>query len=298
MKTTMTTLGTHGFVCEIFDIDCGAFVASDVVRVKEALFEHRVLVIRDQQLSPRQYQDFMAAIGTPIHHVLQNLTLDGFPAILKISDYVAPDGTEFGVLDGGTYWHSDMSYLAKTGIATSLYAVNATARSGGTSFADLRYGWELVRGDAELLELLSCPGGAGILDLKVEHRFGNRHALRDTSAADQDLTPGQRDSLRPTRHLLVERHPVTRALSLFSTSGSAMAIVGMDQERSTRALDRLEEVLLAGLEVYTHRYRPGDLVLWDNMSTLHRGTGVKVTHRFDDSRLLYRINVDYAGESR
>lgn len=289
MKTT--TLGEDGFVCEIVGLDCGTATASDLALLKTLLFEHRVLVIRDQRLTPQAYQEFMESVGTPIHHVLQNLTLDGFPAILKISDYVAPDGTPYGVLDGGTYWHSDMSYLPRTGIATSLYAVNASARSGGTSFVDLVRGWSLVRGDEELAALL----GQGLLDVVVEHRFGNRHALRDAGAANQRLSEQQQATLAPVRHRLVERHPVTGAAGLFATSGSATAIAGLDEERSTRALDRLEEVLFGGLEVYTHRYRPGDLVIWDNMSTLHRGDGVRVTHDFEDSRLLYRINVDYAG---
>lgn len=289
-------LGAHGFVCEVTGLDCGKTSPADVADVVELLFEHRVLVIRAQRLSPERYQEFMGLFGRPIHHVLQNLTVDGFPAILKISDYVRPDGSPYGVLDGGSYWHSDMSYLPDLGIATSLYAVHASPRSGGTSFLDLVSGWGLVRSDAELLGLLRCSAPDGAFDVEVAHRFGNRHALHDESAARQRLSPEQRNTLTGTRHRLVERHPVTGAASLFATSGSAMELVGESRERSDLALDRLEETLLAGLTPYTHRYEPGDLVIWDNTSTLHRGSGVEPTRDFADSRLLHRINVNYIGE--
>lgn len=289
-------LGAHGFVCEVTGLDCGTASPADVADVKELLFEHRVLVIRDQRLSPERYQDFMGVFGRPIHHVLQNLTVDGFPAILKISDYVRPDGSAYGVLDGGSYWHSDMSYLPELGIATSLYAVQASARSGGTSFLDLVSGWRLVRSDAELLGLLGCSAPEDAFDLEVTHRFGNRHALHDDSAARQRLSSEQRSALTDTRHRLVERHPVTGTAGLFATSGTAMELAGESRERSDLALDRLEETLLSGLTPYTHRYEAGDLVIWDNMSTLHRGTGVEPTRDFADSRLLHRINVNYTGE--
>ncbi|GAB3667698.1 TauD/TfdA family dioxygenase [Actinocorallia lasiicapitis] len=291
MKTT--TLGEDGFVCEIVGADCAKAEPGEVAALKELLFEHRVLVLRDQAPSPAQYQRFMASIGVPVPHVLQELTVEGFPAILKISDYLRPDGSPFGVLDGGTYWHSDMSYLPELGIATSLYAVRATARSGGTGFLDLRRGWDVVARDPGLLAALGCRSPGAALDVEVVHRFGNRHAVKDAAAPDQKLSDRQQSTLTGARHRLVERHPVTGTACLFATSGSAMTLPALDAEPAAQALDRLEETLLGALEIYTHRYLPGDLVLWDNMSTLHRGVGVTPTRDWDDSRLLHRINVNY-----
>jgi taurine dioxygenase len=292
---TASAAGRDGFVREIVDVDCCRATPKEIARIRTLLFEHRVLVIRDQRLTPGEYQRFMESLGTPIPHVLQNLTVEGFPAILKISDYVQPDGTPSGVLDGGSYWHSDMSYLPTLGIATSLYAVRATSSSGGTSFLDLIEGWRLVSQDRDVLGLLGCTNPNDALDVEVVHRFGNRHALTNAAAATQRLAAAQRDTLAPTRHRLVERHPVTRCPGLFATSGSAMELVGLDPEKSTHALNRLEEALLARLEIYTHRYQPGDLVIWDNMSTMHRGVGVRPTRDMRHSRLLFRINVNYAG---
>ncbi|NUP51991.1 MAG: TauD/TfdA family dioxygenase [Catenulispora sp.] len=291
-------IGPNGFGLEITGFDCAAAGPAALDTVRAWLFEHRVLVFRDQHLEdPARYEAFMRRIGTPIPHVLQDLTVPGHPAILKISDYVHPDGTPSGVLDGGTYWHSDMSYLPHTGIATSLYALRAAEQSGGTEFLDLRHGWQLAAREPDLLAALGCADPQDALDLPVAHRFGNRHSDRDPGAVDQHLTREQADTLTSVRHRLVERHPVTGVPSLFATSGTPRALGEADERSSAEALDRLESFLLSHLAGHTHRYRPGDLVVWDNMSTLHRGTGVRATSELDQCRLLHRINVHYTEEA-
>jgi taurine dioxygenase len=290
-------LAPYGFVCEITGLDCSAASPAVVAELRRRLFEHRVLVIRGQWLSPGCYLEFMEQFGRPVLHVLQDLTVEGFPALLKISDYVAPDGSPSGVLDGGAYWHSDMSYLPGLGVATALYAVRAAARSGGTAFVDLWHGWQLVRSDQEMLGILNCRDPQDALRLRVAHRFGNRRALRDSSAAQQPLSEEERGQLAGADHHLVERHPVTGSASLYAISGSAMEVIGEPPGQAGESLDRIEEALLSRLEPFTHRYEPGDLVIWDNMSTLHRGTGVRPTSNFDECRLLYRINVNYCEEA-
>jgi taurine dioxygenase len=291
---TAEPLGHKDFAGEITGFDAAAATPAELAEVRELLFRHRVLVLRDQRLTPDDYETFLGALGRAVPHVLQNLTVSGHPAILKISDYVPADGVPFGVLDGGSYWHADMSYLPQLGIATALYALRATERSGGTAFIDLAPAWELLSARADLLEPLGCGTGSDVLGVEIEHRFGNRDALTDTTAARQELTDDQHSEVTGARHRLVERHPVTGELGLFAPLGTPMAVAGLPAGRSDLALDRLAEFVRTELPTYTHRYTPGDLVLWDNMTTLHRGVGVTATGDFSASRLLHRINVAYA----
>ncbi|MBB1244060.1 TauD/TfdA family dioxygenase [Streptomyces durbertensis] len=288
-------MAAHEFAGEVTGFDVASATVDEIGELRTHLYQHRVVVLRDQSLSSQQYQTFMEHLGQPIPHVLQNLTVQGYPSILTISDYVMADGTPTGVLDGGSYWHADMSYLQDIGIATSLYALRAAARSGGTAFADLTPALELMAFRPDLLELLGCESVDEVLALDVVHRFGNRRALQDDAAAKQSLSREQHAQLRGTRHKLIEKHPVTGIPSLFAPSGSAMSVVGLSDAESDRALDALEEFVLKELPGYTHRYQPGDLVIWDNMSTLHRGTGVSATRNLESSRLLHRINVKYGG---
>ncbi|MET8183633.1 TauD/TfdA family dioxygenase [Streptomyces sp. NPDC005336] len=288
------SLGKDGFVGEIVGFDCTKKSPAQMARVKELLFENRVLVVRDQWLSPQSYQEFMEGLGLTVCHVLQNFTVEGYPSILKISDYVAPDGTLLGVLDGGTYWHSDMSYLPDLGFATSLYAVRSSARSGGTSFVDLSTAWDLLRQNQDILAIFGCASATDALTLNVVHRFGNRQTRLDRGAARQELSQEQQSRVPGTVHRLLERHPATGRIGLFAPSGSAMEIEGLSEEQSVQALDQLEDAILGNCDVYTHHYDPGDLVIWDNMTTLHRGTGVHPTENLEECRLLHRINVNYA----
>jgi taurine dioxygenase len=289
-----TPMGAHEFVGEVTGFDVASATADEIGELRTHLHRHRVLVLHGQSLRPRQYQMFMEHFGRPIPHVLQNLTVQGFPSILTISDYIRADGTSTGVLDGGSYWHADMSYLQDVGIATSLYALRAAERSGGTAFADLAPALELMASRPELLELLGCESVDEVLTLDVVHRFGNRRALQDDTVAKQSLSREQHAQLQGARHKLIETHPVTGTPGLFAPSGSAMSIVGLSDAQSDLALDALEEFVLKELPGYIHRYQPGDLVIWDNMSTLHRGTGVSATRDLETSRLLHRINVKYA----
>jgi taurine dioxygenase len=292
---TQQIVTATGFGCELRGVDVREAGPQEIARLRDLLFEHGFLVVRDQNLTSAEYQAFMAAWGTPLLHVLREYTEEGFPAILRICDYVTPAGEPVGVVDGGTFWHSDMSYLPHTGIATSLYALNVSDRSGGTSFVDLRAGLALLAAEADFAPLL---GDAETPSVEVIHRFGNRRTLTDPSAPRQRLSPDQHAQLPEVRHRLVEPHPVTGRRSLFALAGSAMEVAGVPAPRSRELLDRAEDLVLAELPVHVHRYRRGDLVIWDNMSTLHRGTDVRPTTAFADRRLLHRINVHYADRRR
>lgn len=68
----------------------------------------------------------------------------------------------------------------------------------------------------------------------------------------------------------------------------------MPREESLRILDILFNWLVAEAPRYEHTYMPGDIVIWDNLSTLHRGPDIPATEDESDYRLLYRINVDYS----
>lgn len=291
MKTT--PLDGAAFGAQIVGLHAATLTEPQAAALLAELFRHRVLVLRGQELSPEQYLEFTGKLGRPIEHVLQNLTVPGFPSLLQISDHIRPDGSAAGVLDGGSYWHSDMAYLPLLGVATALYAVRAVGRSAPTTFLDLVPAWPIAAERAELLALLGGITADAAAALTVRHRLGNRQAQYDKSAAAQQLSGEQADSLTGAAHRLVERHPVTGAAVLFAPLGSAMAIDGLPDQASRDALDAIEHLVLAELPRYTHHYRPGDLVLWDNMSTLHRGEVVTATRDEEQSRLLYRVNIQY-----
>lgn len=284
------------FATEIHDVNCEVISDTQITRLIEILLENHLLVIKGQNISSRSYLEFMKKIGDPILHVLQNYALPERPEIIKISSLIDEKGTPEGVLDGGSYWHADMSYLHSLGIATALYCVRVSKVGGRTQFLDLVDGLQKLESrqneDCKKLNSLKMS----LNDITIFHRFGNRRRCHDNTEKEQTLTKSQSDLLTEVTHKLIERHPITQQRSLFAVAGSAAAVEGVSETESDLILNEIEDFVIENAKFYEHQYEVGDIVIWDNMSTLHQGVGVAPTTIFEESRLLYRINVNYTGK--
>src|SRR5882762_4610032 len=103
--------------------------------VRDALHRHHVLAIRGQKLQPASLLEFSKRFGPPEPHVLDQFHHPQYSDILMLSNVVL-DGKPAGLADGGTYWHSDYSYLDIPARATVLYSVEVPKVGGDTLFAN------------------------------------------------------------------------------------------------------------------------------------------------------------------
>ncbi|MEQ4690490.1 TauD/TfdA dioxygenase family protein [Providencia manganoxydans] len=101
-------------------------------------------------------------------------------------------------------------------------------------------------------------------------------------------------TLAPAIHNLVQVHPYTGQQSLFAISGTAFCFDEISQEVSLKLLNELEDFIIENSQFYQHHYSPNDIIIWDNLLTLHRGYAIKPSHDIQNSRLLYRMNVNYS----
>lgn len=124
------------FVCELKGFESQDFFAN-ALSVADLLSKYKVVVIRNSGLSLSDYRILLHKLGKPHPHVLQNFSVDGYPDVIKISNLVHANGEKEGVLDGGTYWHSDMSYKANAAIYTSLLSHREPSHGGFTQFIDM-----------------------------------------------------------------------------------------------------------------------------------------------------------------
>ena len=85
------------------------------------------------------------------------------------------------------------------------------------------------------------------------------------------------------------RHSVSDRSSLYAPAGSIVAVEGLAEQRAHELVRRLKLHAVQSQFVYSHRYQPGDLLMWDNSATLHRAGPVGVPGKDDERRLLYRI---------
>jgi alpha-ketoglutarate-dependent 2,4-dichlorophenoxyacetate dioxygenase len=163
---------------------------------------------------------------------------------------------------GNRLWHSDSSFRATPAKYSLLSGRSIPSSGGNTEFADMRAAYDAL--DAETK--------AEVEDLVCEHSLMYSRGLLGFT----EFTPEEKVTFTPVRQRLVRTHPVSGRKSLFLAS-HAGAIVGWPVPEARAFLRDLTEHATAPRFVYVHRWRPFDLVMWDNRQTMHR------VRRFDES---------------
>lgn len=250
--------------------------------VERAFWDGQVLAIKGQRLEPGQFLRFARRFGPPEPHVIDTFHHPEAADILILSNRRKPDGAPAGLADGGTYFHTDYSYLEVPARVTMLYSVEVPSRGGDTLFADMYRAYD------DLPEATK----ARIDDLVVLHHYGNRDDLDETSrTAASRLDESQKRKVAWVRHRLVRTHHGTGRKALYAVSGSSFEIEGMPRAEGIALLDELKAHALQDKYRFSYRYDVGDVVLWDDLATLHSATLTDP----DDPRTLWRITVKEPG---
>ena len=239
---------------------------SDAVfdEIRDALHCHHVLAIRRQDLGPKTFLDFASRFGPPEPHVLDQYHHPQFSDILMLSNVVR-DGKPTGLADGGTYWHTDYSYLDIPARATLLYSIEVPKVGGDTLFADQEQAYEdlpdAMKKRIEGRVTLNVYGNRDDLDLKSR-----------TSAPPPTQEQKDKRGAHLIRHPLVRRHPYTGRKALYSVSGTSFAVEGMPEGEGLSLLRELAAHSTQPKYQYRMQYGVGDVVIWDNASVLHSAT--------------------------
>lgn len=264
------------------DIDLSVPLSDvDFAELEAAFYRGGLLVARDQRLTPAQFHAFARRVGRPEPHVIDQFHHPEFADILILSN-VRRDGQPVGLADGGTYFHTDYSYLEQPARATVLHSITVPSKGGDTLFADQRAAWD------DLPEAMKRR----IDGLVVRHHYGNRDDLDTRSRTVASvLSDSQAKRLDWVRHPLVMRHPVTGRKALYAVSGSSFGIDGMPDDEGRALLDELKAHATRPAYRLAVSYGIGDVVMWDNLSMLHSATLTDP----DDPRTLWRITVKPPG---
>jgi taurine dioxygenase len=246
------SLGAEVLEMRVAAVDDAAFAG-----LYEAFLAHRMLLFRDQDLAPADQVAFARRFGEVQIHVMDQYHQHGHPELYYLSN-VGPDGRPNGRHpDRGTLaWHTDGSWRPVTGQATILYAERIPAEGGDTSFADM-YGAYDALPEAERRRL------AG---LRAVH---NLDFSRTRRHGEQPMTERQRAEVPPVDHPVVRTHPETGRRCLY-LGDHAESIVGMDYAAGRALIEALNARAVADTTVYRHRWRPGDLMVWDNRCLMHK----------------------------
>jgi taurine dioxygenase len=261
--------------------------------VADAFFEHQVVVFRDQKLTPPQQIAFTRRFGELEQHVRRENRLDGYPEILIVSNVLDERGRAIGVEDAGRFWHSDLSYKQVPSLLSALYALEVPIRDGvvlgPTSFASTSAAYEALPG-----ELQRRLQGLRNVHSYRYYRAKNRGAQEEEEARGgrvvQEHVPSQEQmaSVPDAEVPIVRTHPVTGRKGLFINEGHSERIVGLPDEESAALLAQLCQHIVKPEFRYEHRWRVGDLLMWDNVAVQHKAN---FDYRLPLRRLMYRTTV-------
>lgn len=243
---------------EITDIDLARpLPPADRDRILALFRGHPVMVFRGQSLSRGQQFDFTTHFGeVETRHVGRHVDAQRYTVVHTVSNLDA-SGNPIAIPTerGNYYWHSDKSYHAVPSLLTMLHAVELPPVGGGTQFANL------TRAYAALDDATK----ARIESLRAEHSW---EASRINCGA-RPATEDQKRERPPVNHPLVRTHPDTGARALY-LGNHAGHILGLPHDDGAALLRDLLDFATQPRFVYTHAWRAGDVVLWDNRCLVHR----------------------------
>jgi alpha-ketoglutarate-dependent 2,4-dichlorophenoxyacetate dioxygenase len=255
------------FAAEMDGIDMRKPLSPDeVTAVHEGMNEYAVLVFHDQDIDDEQQLAFTRSLGELEGSTRASLrdaddyrlpaTFNDVSNLDKNNQPFARDDRRRLFAIGNRLWHSDSSFKVVPAKYSLLHARSTPSKGGNTEFADMRAAYDALDPETR----------AEIEDLICEHsQIFSRQQI-----GFFDLTEEERARFKPVRQRLVRTHPATGRKSLFLAS-HAGSIVGWPVPEARLLLRDLIEHATQREFVYSHQWSVGDLVMWDNRRTMHRG---------------------------
>jgi taurine dioxygenase len=265
---------------EITGIDVRDADKDMVKAVHDALLAHCVVVIRGQELSPPEQIAFTENWGPLVRRINPTFLHKEHPDVLVLSNRVV-DGKPAGATEAyaGFTWHADLTYAERPSMGSMLHALEVPEEGGDTAFANMYAAYdalpEKTKKRIENLKALHIRDRRKNPRAQITKKDGFKHDI------DKYFDMPVPDSLHP----LVITHPETGRKVLFVNPRFAVAIEGMDDSEAQPLLDELFEHQIRPDFIYRHKWRLGDLVFWDNRSTIHlacggiKAPGVRHLHR-------------------
>lgn len=237
---------------EIRGVDLAKPGSKELDVIRDAFLESHVLVFPDQKLDPAAQIAFTENFGPVEPHPLRTRAhAEGFPAVLILENRPGRPGAP------NDYWHSDISHADAPPAASCLHALIIPDGRGDTMYCNMAAAYDGLSGG---LKRMIDPLKALHSGMATYERSLQSNDARKIDPAE--ITP-------PRAHPIVRTHPDSGKKSLFVNPHFTVGIDGMTGEESQPVLDVLYAAALKPENIYRHRWRPGDLVIWDNRATMH-----------------------------
>jgi len=253
--------------------------AVTVGQIMVAWHRHAILLFRDQDISGDDQLRFAGLFGPVAERVTPpaGANRPGSPDwtnLMLVTDHVDEAGKPIGSLGHGEMWfHSDKCYRRRPHRVSFLYGTEIPTEGGHTKFASLYAAYDNIPDD-------------------LKHRLDGCMVMQgydyaSTARLDPDI--GLENILHYRQPIFVT-NPDSGRTALYVSRLNTMWIEGMERAESEAVLNRLFDLTEDPANIYEHVWRPGDLVMWDNLACLHARTDWPG----DQRRTLRRCTVEGA----
>ena len=268
----------------IYDIDLSQPLTEERYRaVEQALGRYGVVSFPKQTLTAKQLRDYAENFGTLEINVANMFHDPDYPEVMILSN-IKEDGKPIGLSDAGQDWHTDMSYSKTIAFSNILYGIQIPMRNGeplgNTEFCNMHAAYEGL--PEELKQELE--------GMTITHDFNKFWEMmrREKGSTRPPLTEEQRKRKPPVSHPVFLTHPITGRKVLYANPGYSMRINELPEARSNEVLEFLFQHQLQEKYRYRHRWAQGDVLMWDNMGTIHNAVA---DYGPDEHRLIKRCQV-------
>lgn len=263
---------------EVTGVDVKVLDDADFAPIYRAWLDCNVLVVRDQTLTIQEFLRYSRRFGAVVPHPSKSTRHPEIPEItmLGINKFNA-DGTLNQTIyrRGAEGWHTDGAYDAVPFKATQLYAVAIPSTGGDTLFASM-YAAHDALPERLKTRLDGLIGG---------FTYGGRREARAL------LNEEDRD-WKPVFHPIIRTHPETGRKALYFDPGKIVSIQGIDEAEVNDLIEELTDRMIQPDAEYRHKWRVGDIVIWDNRCSYHRAAGDYPPH---EDRIHWRVSIkDFA----
>ena len=251
-----------GFGAEVRNATLADIAADDAAyaAARAAFEEHSVLVFRDQEVTDELQLAFSRRFGPP---EVTKVGSQGTGSHFVILSTIGPDGKVVPAdhrlslrSKANQLWHTDSSFKSVPALTSILSARIIPARGGETEYVSTRLAFER-------------------LDAGLRERLENSFAWHDYAHSRSQIAPGlatpeERAALPPQCWRMVWKNPSNGRSAIYLAS-HAYAVEGLEPVTGKKLIDELMEAATAPGVSYLHQWREGDVVMWDNRATMHRG---------------------------
>lgn len=263
--------GDYGVRVEGVDITTDMSDAT-MQALSDLVFEHRIVVLANQNVDDATYVTFGHKWGKPIDFFKDDHRDVVHRELIKVENGLK---VPMEHRDGAVQWHNDSSYDELPSSITMLYCMESPDEGGETLFADIVAAYDALPADMR----------ARIQGKVASHTMLGAPAL-ECETIDKMKGPEWGHYLHP----LVYDHPIVSGRKSLYTSATAQSIDGMDYEEGRALIRELRQHSFDGRFENSYKLQKGDLIIWDNFSVAHSATPIEYSDEPGKYRLLQRIS--------